>query len=78
MRERPSEQFLAGIGRRLRAAREDRRLSLDDLASLTDQSKTGLWQIEKGRTEPGAGTLARLSKALGVSIDWLVLGEERP
>jgi transcriptional regulator with XRE-family HTH domain len=72
----PSEQFLAGIGGRVRERRKSFGLTLDGLAEVTDMSKTGLWQVEKGRSEPGAGTLARLALALSVSVDWIIFGDE--
>ena len=63
------------IGARLRQCREGHRLSLDDLAKRCGRSKTMLWQMESGRSEPGAETLARLASALQVTIDYLVLGD---
>lgn len=65
---------VAAIGLRVRQCRQGMRLSLDELSKRCGRSKTMLWQLETGRSEPGAETLARLSEALQVSIDWLVLG----
>ncbi len=65
------------IGQRVRERRTGLRLSLDRLAEMTELSKTGLWELEKGRTEPRAGTLLRLCRVLGCSADWL-LGVNEP
>jgi transcriptional regulator with XRE-family HTH domain len=66
------------IGSRVRAARDRRGWSREALAHLTDLSWSAIEQIESGRrrnTRPG--TLRALSKALGVTIDYLV-GESNP
>lgn len=70
--------FSEAMGLRTKDRRNELRLSLDDLAERTELSKTGLWQIEKGRSIPGAGTLWRLSRALRMSIDAIVIGNEQP
>jgi transcriptional regulator with XRE-family HTH domain len=65
------------IGLRVRRRRAELRYSLADLAGRTELSKTHLWQVEQGRSEPGAGVIVRLCRALGVSADWLLgVGEE--
>lgn len=64
--------YLKGVGGQLRRAREVKEWSLEQLEYHSGLSKTGLWQIEKGRSEPGAFTLYVLAKALGVSVDWLL------
>lgn len=72
---RDNAEFLAGIGSRVRELRIGGGYSLDALAATTDMSKAGIWQIEKGRSEPGAGTLYRLSIALQCTADYLLRGE---
>lgn len=57
------------IGNRIRQERQAKRLSLDALAERTELSKTYLWELEKGRCEPGAGTIVRLCRVLGISAD---------
>lgn len=72
-----SKAICERIGAKVRQRRDELRLSLDELAALTELSKTGLWQVEKGRSEPSAGTVVRLCRALRVSADWLLdVGEE--
>ncbi len=62
------------IASRLRTARDNIGISareLDRRAGLT-QGHTSL--IETGERSIEAGTAAKLATALGVSLDWLVLG----
>jgi transcriptional regulator with XRE-family HTH domain len=42
-----------------------------------EMSKTGLWQIEKGLSEPSAGSILRLCRVLGLSAD-VLLGVNEP
>jgi DNA-binding XRE family transcriptional regulator len=65
--------YLGLIGKRLRTLRMARGWSLDTLAAKVGMSKTGLWQIEKGRSEPMARTLVSLANALNVTIDYLLM-----
>ncbi len=75
-RDRPSHEFLQGIGDRIRQRRAELSLSLRDLKDRTDISLAFLSQLEHGVSEPGAVTLLRLSIGLKVTIDWLVKGTE--
>ena len=63
------------IGRRVRALREAKRLSLDELAERACMSKTGLWEIEQGKNEPRAFTVIALAEALETTTDYLLRGE---
>lgn len=67
--------FLEAIGQRILRRRQELRLSLSELAYITELSKAHVWAIEKGRSHPGAGTLWRLSRALRVEIDYLIAGQ---
>lgn len=60
------------IGQRLRQRRTELRYSFDHLAERTELSKTHLWQVETGRSEPGAGVIVRLCRVLGITADWLL------
>lgn len=70
-----TQQLLDTIGKRLKACRESKNLSLDQLADRASISKTGLWEIESGRSEPRAFTLIALAQALEVRIDYLLCQE---
>jgi transcriptional regulator with XRE-family HTH domain len=70
----------AGIGGRVRAARERLGWSREALAFHSELSWSAIAQIESGRrTNLRPGTLAALARALRVSIDYLVNGSrEQP
>jgi transcriptional regulator with XRE-family HTH domain len=57
---------------RLQARRKSLGLTLDALAAKAGMSKTGLWQLDTGKSFPDADTLLKLGQALGVSLDWLM------
>jgi len=57
-----------GIGRKLRALREKRRFTLEDIAARTGLSKTLLADIEAGEFVPPVATLLNLGRTLGVGM----------
>jgi transcriptional regulator with XRE-family HTH domain len=57
------------IGQRLRAIREERKLSLRALADLCGMSFNTISRIERNETSPTVATLHLLAKALNVSIN---------
>lgn len=65
------------LARRIRDCRYSKGWGPDELASRAQISRTALYQIECGKTEtPRAGTLNRIARALGVSVDALMGGGE--
>ncbi len=63
------------LAKRIRECRYAKGWGPDELAGRAEISRTALYQIECGKTElPRAGTLRRIARALGVSVD-LLLGE---
>lgn len=70
-------RYLELLGKRLKAMRESLALSQDELAARASMSKTGLWQIEAGRSEPGAKTIVCLANALKVTTDFLLLRSDK-
>jgi transcriptional regulator with XRE-family HTH domain len=60
------------LSSRIRARRDERRLSLDRLAGLSQVSKGLLVQIESGRANPSIATLCKVAAALGASVADLV------
>lgn len=62
------------VGKRLKAIRTDRQLSLDEVARLTDVSKPMLGQIERGQSSPTITTLWKI--AVGLKIPLSALLEE--
>src|SRR5262245_24934312 len=63
---------MAAVSSRIRARREERRLSLDRLAELSQVSKGLLVHIESGRANPSIATLCKVAAALGASVADLV------
>ena len=63
------------IGKRLRAAREARKMSQGELADLVGVSRQAvvLWEI--GKTEPGAAKLHKAADELGVADERVLTGE---
>ncbi|MBZ0139339.1 MAG: XRE family transcriptional regulator [Pseudorhodoplanes sp.] len=62
------------LGLRLRQLRISRRLSLQQVASLTGVSKSMLSKIELGQASPTATVLGRIAEGFGVSISHLLGG----
>ena len=61
------------LSRRIRDLRYAKGWGPDELASRARISRTALYQIERGSTnKPQAGTLRRISRALGVPLDDLL------
>ncbi|WP_329362317.1 helix-turn-helix domain-containing protein [Streptomyces sp. NBC_00669] len=56
------------VGRRLRALREERRLSLSELARRSGVGKATLSELEGGRRNPTLETLYALTTALGTPL----------
>ena len=62
------------LSRRIRDLRYAKGWGPDELASRAKISRTALYQIERGNTsKPQAGTLRRISRALGVPLEVLLV-----
>ncbi len=73
-RELPAE-----IGPRVKAVREQERLTLEDVAGRTGLDLDTLKSIESGEYDPPLGMLIRLAKALDMSMGtFITTGEDRP
>ena len=62
------------IGRRIRQAREGEKLSQMDMAGLIGASITHISLVENGKKKVSLDMIARISDALGVTIDELTGG----
>jgi transcriptional regulator with XRE-family HTH domain len=67
-----------GLGPRLRLAREERRLSVRELARRIGCSASLISQIERGVSVPSVGVLYSLATELGSSLDHLLFGAAAP
>lgn len=63
---------LSAIGSRIKAARESKHLTQDDLASIVDLSSTHISVIERGVKPPKLETFVKIANALSVSSDTLL------
>lgn len=75
----PRQEDLGTLGKRLRFAREYRKVGSRELAraaGLASESHTS--RIEGGREKVDVGIVAALAEALHVSLDWLVNGGDLP
>jgi transcriptional regulator with XRE-family HTH domain len=66
---------LDDVGDSLRAGREQRGLTLDQLSELSGLSKAHLSRLESGERQPSIAALLDLSRALGLRVSEL-LGED--
>lgn len=64
------------IGKRIRELRELQNYTREDLAEKINISAKFLYEIEMGKKGFSAKTLYKISKALSVSSDYIMLGEE--
>ena len=65
-------RLLVDAGRRIREARTEQALSLEQLARLTGISAPALSLIETGKRDPRLTTLVRIAAALRVPLEALV------
>ncbi|MFC3163361.1 helix-turn-helix domain-containing protein [Ciceribacter thiooxidans] len=66
--EDEENDFARSIGERVRALRNERGLTLDQLAEMSGVSRAMISRIERAETSPTAVLLARLCSALGLSL----------
>ena len=67
----PEKEQAMSLAERLRKLRDDKGMSLDELAIKAQISKTYLWELERdtsGTKKPSADVLMRISKALSTTL----------
>ena len=64
------------VGKRIKTARTQKKLTLDNLANETGFSTDYLKQIENGHEIPSVGTLLQIAKALQIDSGFLFKDEE--
>lgn len=63
------------LGEKIRALRKQKKLSLEQLAVLTDSSKSYIWELEnKDEPNPSAEKIARIAAVLEVTTEFLLSG----
>ena len=61
------------LGDKLRALRQQKKLSLEQLAELTDSSKSYIWELEnKDAPNPSADKISKIAAALDVTTEFLL------
>lgn len=65
------------VGERIRELREIQNYTREGLAEKVDISAKFLYEIESGKKGFSAEVLCRISQALSVSCDYIMLGEEK-
>jgi transcriptional regulator with XRE-family HTH domain len=66
------------IGERLSFVRNQRGLTLDQLAQKAGISKSFLWEVEHDKSNISGERLLRVANVLGASLDFLLRGEPAP
>jgi len=74
--EPPQEDIQVNVGERVKAVREGRNLSLQDISQRTDLDVSLLEQIESGSFAPPLGIVIKLAKALNLKMGYFISGEE--
>lgn len=67
-----AKKSITPIGKRIKKARLDKKMSLDTLANETGLSKDALSTIEAGEKRPSVGTLLQISRALHIDSSFLL------
>jgi len=71
--EDSSNAVVAAIGYRLRALRQEREMTLQELAEVTDLSPSMLSLVERGRAAPSIQSLIVIANALNVTMSDLIV-----
>lgn len=64
----------AQLGMRIRYLRKKKKMSIEDLAIISDINRNYLGDLERGKRNPTIRILEKISNGLGVSISELTLG----
>ena len=62
----------------LRRLRRQKRLCLDEVASVIGKSRSTMWRYENARVDMAASTLLHLARFYGVSVDQLTTDKALP
>jgi transcriptional regulator with XRE-family HTH domain len=62
------------LGKNVRSAREKSELTQEKLAEIAELDPTYLSGIERGLRNPGIKNVAKIAKALGITISELCMG----
>ncbi len=66
------------IGKEIRALRKDKKITMVELAKLTDFSQSYLSQIERGKVNPSVSALQKISHAFGIPMAYFFENKIKP
>lgn len=66
------------FAQRLQNIRQEKKLTMTELASLTNTTKNTIWNYENGVSKAPQDMLIKLADVLGVSTDYLLGRSEHP
>ncbi len=70
----PTSRVAKHIGNRLRQLREEKKLTIRDVAALCEVSNPYVCQVENGQSVPSAEMLWKLAQGLGVDVEFFFQG----
>jgi transcriptional regulator with XRE-family HTH domain len=73
--ETKAREICSAIGQRIRLARREKGLSLEEMARKAGFAKSYLSQLENLKREPPISTLSQIAHVLGVDLLFLISGE---
>ena len=66
-------QPIPGLGKRIQGLREQRRLSVQELADGAETTYQSIWRIERGaQKDPSIALMKGIARTLGVGVDYLI------
>ena len=69
------KEFLIAIGRKIREYRDEKGLTLEDLAIRCNNHKTQIARIEQGKSNCGILGLQKICEAIGIPLSELFIEE---
>lgn len=63
---------------RLRAIRDQRNMTQDELGEMIGANRVAISRYESGYIRPGSERMSLLAKSLGVTVDYLMGEEQKP
>ena len=66
------------LGEKIYKLRKEKGLTLEQLAELSESSKSYIWELEnKNPPRPSADKLSKIARELGVTMDYLIDQEQK-
>lgn len=66
------------LGEKIQKLRKEKGLTLEQLAELTDSSKSYIWELEnKNPPRPSADKISKIATQLGVTMEYLIDDQQK-